>query len=155
MFKTWQIFVFSLVPLALVFSGVIIGSIHFAGEDSRKEVFPTPAPRPAGSAPAAGAPAPAGTTSLQLAARNLLFDKRTLSAAANQPVQLTFDNADAGTLHNFALYTNNRATTKIFGGDLTTGPNVTTYRFTAPAPGSYFFRCDVHPDTMTGTFTSR
>ncbi|HLF76766.1 MAG TPA: hypothetical protein VJB57_04680 [Dehalococcoidia bacterium] len=155
MFKTWQVFVFSLVPLALVFSGVIIGSIHFAGADSRKEIFPTPPPAPAPSGPSQGAPAPAGTTSLQLVARNILFDKRSLSAAANAPVQLTFDNTDVGTLHNFALYTNNRATTKIFGGELTTGPNVTVYRFTAPAAGSYFFRCDVHPDTMTGTFTSR
>jgi hypothetical protein len=42
MFKTWQIFVFSLIPLALVFAGVFIGSIH--GSDSELEVFPTPAP---------------------------------------------------------------------------------------------------------------
>jgi hypothetical protein len=85
----------------------------------------------------------------------LLFDKRTLSAASAQPVQLAFDNQDPGQLHNFALYTNNRATTKIFGGDFTTGPTNTIYRFPAPPPGSYFFRCDTHPDTMTGTFTSR
>jgi hypothetical protein len=44
MFKTWQIFVFSLIPLALVFAGVIIGSLH--GSDSEAEVFPT-APAPA------------------------------------------------------------------------------------------------------------
>ena len=47
MFKTWQIFVFSLVPLALVFAGVIIGSYH--GSDSSLEVFPTPAPASASS----------------------------------------------------------------------------------------------------------
>jgi len=29
----------------------------------------------------------------------------------------------------------------------------TTYTFTAPStPGTYFFRCDVHPETMTGQF---
>jgi plastocyanin len=34
-----------------------------------------------------------------------------------------------------------------------TGPTTTTYTFTAPStPGSYFFRCDVHPTQMTGTF---
>jgi hypothetical protein len=37
-FKSWQIFVFSLIPLALVFTGVIIGSIH--GSDSELEEFP-------------------------------------------------------------------------------------------------------------------
>jgi N-methylhydantoinase B len=27
------------------------------------------------------------------------------------------------------------------------------YRFTAPSvPGTYFFRCDFHPVTMSGTF---
>ncbi len=154
MFKTWQVFVFSLVPLALVFAGVITGSVHFSGGDSQKEIFPTPPPRPAGNAPPP-ANAPPGATVLQLVAKTLLYDKRTLSAPANQPVSLQFDNQDAGTLHNFAIYTNRNATTKIFGSDLVTGPKLETLNFTAPPPGSYFFRCDVHPDTMTGTFTSR
>ena len=154
MFKTWQVFVFSLVPLALVFAGVIVGSVHFAGADSQKEIFPTPPPRPAGTAPPPPS-APPGATVLQLVAKNLLFDKRTLSAAANQPVVLQFNNEDVGTLHNFALYTNRNATTKIFASELSTGPKLETLNFTAPPAGSYFYRCDVHPDTMTGTFTSR
>lgn len=34
-----------------------------------------------------------------------------------------------------------------------TGPATTTYTFTAPStPGTYFFRCDVHPTVMTGQF---
>jgi len=43
-FKGWQIFVFSLIPLALVFTGVIIGSIH--GSDSELEEFPDPPTQP-------------------------------------------------------------------------------------------------------------
>jgi hypothetical protein len=43
-FKSWQIFVFSLIPLALVFTGVIIGSIH--GVDSEPEEFPEPPTQP-------------------------------------------------------------------------------------------------------------
>lgn len=43
MFKAWQIFVFTAIPLALVLAGVILGSIH--GSDSEREVFPTPPPR--------------------------------------------------------------------------------------------------------------
>jgi hypothetical protein len=65
------------------------------------------------------------------------------------------NNQDAGVLHNFAVYTNAQATTRVFMGDLVAGPIVHDYTFTAPPPGTYFFRCDVHPDTMTGTFTSR
>ncbi len=151
MFTIKQVLLFSLVPLALVFAGVILGSMR--GIDSNREVFPTAAPSSASAtAPTPSAP---GETVLQLRAANLLFDKRALTAAANSPVNVQFDNADAGVLHNFALYNNSTASQKIFGGELVTGPAVTNYKFTAPAAGGYFFRCDVHPDTMTGSFTVR
>jgi hypothetical protein len=150
-FNKWQIFFFSLVPLALVFAGVIIGSMN--GVDSALEVFPTAAPTAAGGGPPT--PSAPGETVIQLRAQNILFDKTSLTAAANQPVTIQFDNADAGVLHNFALYVNASATQKIFGGELTTGPAIINYKFSAPAAGSYFFRCDVHPDTMKGSFAAR
>ena len=60
---------------------------------------------------------------------------------------------DAGVPHNFAVYTDATASTAIFTGAVVTGPTTTTYTFTAPStPGSYFFRCDVHPTIMTGQF---
>ncbi len=66
---------------------------------------------------------------------------------------MTFVNNDVNIPHNFALYTDSKATTPIFVGNLVSGPVTVTYTFTAPAtPGHYFFRCDVHPETMTGTF---
>lgn len=46
MFKAWQIFVFTLIPLALVLAGVILGSIH--GSDSEPEQFQRPVPTPRG-----------------------------------------------------------------------------------------------------------
>jgi hypothetical protein len=149
-FKTWQVFIFSLVPLALVFIGVIAGSMR--GTDVDREVFPTPAPAQARVAPTPAAP---GATVIQLRAQNLAFDKRALTATANAPVTIQFDNADPGVLHNFALYTNQAATQSIFKGDLVAGPVVVNYNFPAPQAGSYFFRCDSHPDTMTGSFTVR
>jgi plastocyanin len=89
-------------------------------------------------------------------AQNVQFTTRSLTAAAGQPVQLTFDNKDAGVLHDVAFYTNSSATTLIYQTDMTTGPAVKTFDFTAPtAPGNYFFRCNVHPDTMTGSFVVR
>lgn len=154
MFKSWQVFVFSLVPLALVFAGVIIGSVH--GIDSEKEKF---APPPAsssssssGASSGSSSSAAAAPGTLTLTASNLSFDKRSLSALPNTEVKLQFENKDAGVLHNFSIYTNNRATTKIFAGDLSTGPGTVTYTFKTPAAGTYFFRCDSHPDQMTGTF---
>jgi plastocyanin len=149
-FKSWQIFVFSLVPLALVFAGVIIGSMH--GIDSSKEIFPTPAP----AAPTTEAPTPSapGATVIQLVAKDIAFDKRALTATAGQPVTVQFSNQDSGVLHNFALYNDKSASQKIFAGDLSTGVTTVNYNFTAPSkPGTYYFRCDVHPDQMNGSFT--
>ena len=147
MFKSWQIFVFSLIPLALVFAGVIIGSYH--GSDSAKEIFPTAGP----TAPPSETVGPGAPGVLAIAAQNLLFDKKTLEAPARTEITVRFDNRDAGVLHNVAFYTNRTARSKIFVGEIITGPKVIEYEFTTPAPGSFFFRCDVHPDTMTGTFT--
>jgi plastocyanin len=150
-FKSWQIFVFSLIPLALVFAGVIIGSMD--GLDAQRQVFPTAAP----TAEVTQAPPPSngggGDTTIPLVAHNLEFDNRALSASAGGTVTIQFDNQDAGVPHNFSLYTDSSASQAIFTGDLTTGPTTTTYTFDAPAPGTYYFRCDVHPDTMNGSFT--
>ena len=33
------------------------------------------------------------------------------------------------------------------------GPEMDDTVFDIPAAGEYFFRCDVHPTLMTGTFT--
>ncbi len=45
------------------------------------------------------------------------------------------------------------ARTVIFQGEIISGLGTTTYKFMAPMqPGTYFFRCDVHPATMTGSF---
>jgi plastocyanin len=149
-FKSWQIFVFSLIPLALVFAGVVIGSMD--GIDAEREVFPTPAPH-TDAPPTPSGPSAPGDTTIQLVAFNIEFDQRALTASAGGTVTIQFDNRDPSVLHNFALYVDNSLAQSIFIGDLVTGPAVTEYKFDAPAPGTYFFRCDVHPDTMTGSFT--
>jgi Cupredoxin-like domain len=151
MFRMWQVFIFSLVPLALVFTGVIIASMD--GVDSEPEDVPT---QPAASGPPPAPPeVPPGGTALQLTASNQTFNVRTLTAQSAAPVVVQVNNTDPGVQHNFAVYNNRSASQSIFVGDLVAGPAVTTYSFTAPPPGSYFFRCDAHPDDMTGTFTSR
>jgi hypothetical protein len=150
LFKSWQVFVFSLVFLAILFGGVIVGSMP--GSDSELEVFPTQAPQPQN-----GAPAPTsvpGATEIQLVAVNIRWDKESLSAPAGQPVSVVMDNQDAGVLHNFSLYVDRAYSQSIFVGDIVAGPIIEVYNFDAPGtPGTYFFRCDVHPDTMTGQFT--
>jgi plastocyanin len=107
-----------------------------------------------GTAPAA--PVPTGTRQgvpITLTAQNFTFSATTLTAPAGATVVMTFVNNDTNVPHNFALYTDQNAATKIFIGDLVTGQKTVTYTFTAPSlPGNYFFRCDTHPELMTGTF---
>ena len=98
---------------------------------------------------------PAGSTTktITLTANNITFDTSRITVPAGSTVMMTFINNDANIPHNFALYTDRTATGRIFVGDFVTGVKTVTYTFTAPsAPGNYFFRCDVHPETMTGTF---
>jgi plastocyanin len=102
-----------------------------------------------------GGPPAGGPTILTIVAQNIKFDKASITANAGFDVTVTLDNKDAGVLHNIAFYTNRAATSKIFGGRIITGPAAETATFPAPAAGSYFFRCDVHPDTMNGTFIVR
>jgi plastocyanin len=90
---------------------------------------------------------------ITITAQNMAFDTKTLTAPAGSTVVMTFVNKDNDMPHNFALYTDTSATTKIFAGEFVTGPKTITYTFTVPSnPGNYFFRCDLHPELMTGTF---
>jgi len=90
---------------------------------------------------------------INLTAQNLAFDTQTITVPAGAKVTINFNNKDAGIPHNFALYTDSSASTTLFRGNTITGAGTTTYTFTAPTKaGTYFFRCDVHPTTMTGSF---
>jgi plastocyanin len=84
----------------------------------------------------------------------MAFDKKVITVYAGSSVTIYFDNRDT-VPHNFALYGTPSATLPaIFQGQVVTGPGTITYKFLAPVtPGNYFFRCDVHPGVMTGTFT--
>jgi plastocyanin len=89
---------------------------------------------------------------ISLVAKNMAFDKKTITVAAGASVTMNFENQDSAP-HNFALYTNSGASQSIFVGQVIAGPKTITYTFTAPSvPGTYFFRCDVHPTAMTGSF---
>lgn len=105
------------------------------------------------SEPTEAAPTP--SSSLDLVAENISFDTETLVVKASLETTVRFENKDAGVLHNLAVYRAPNAREAIFKGELITGRNATSYTFEAPAPGTYFFRCDVHPDQMTGSLVVR
>jgi plastocyanin len=88
---------------------------------------------------------------LTISARDLKFSTSTLSAPASKPFQIAFDNQD-GAPHNVAIYRDSSASEKVFGSDPFSGPAAVRYDVPPLAPGSYFFRCDVHP-AMSGQLT--
>ncbi len=90
---------------------------------------------------------------VDLVAKNVAYNTSTITVPAGADVTVNFDNQDANIPHNFAVYDTSAAKTAIFQGKIITGPGKITYNFTAPdKPGTYFFRCDVHPTIMTGQF---
>jgi len=106
----------------------------------------------AGGGPGGGPVGP-GPVNQTIVAQNLSFNLSTLTANAGSEFNVTLDNQDAGVLHNIAFYTDRSLSQPIYVSELVAGPIEQMNTFTAPAsPGTYFFRCDVHPDTMTGAF---
>jgi plastocyanin len=104
---------------------------------------------PAGPPPTTCAPRGA---ELELTARGLRFDASCLAAPAGTPFTVRFDNRDPDVPHNLAIYRDAAATQALFRGEIVTGPATVTYRVGALEPGTYLFRCDVHPTLMVGTF---
>ncbi len=108
---------------------------------------PTPTPTPTAT------PTPGGAITINLTAKNIAFDMSTITVPRGAHVTIVFANQDTSVQHNFAVYTDSSASKSVFVGQTVTGPETVTYAFTAPsAPGNYFFRCDIHPTIMTGTF---
>jgi mono/diheme cytochrome c family protein/plastocyanin len=114
---------------------------------------PSGSPAASGSPGASGSPAASGAPSgtvLNESALNIAFEVAALSAPANTPFQIAFENKDAGTPHNIDIKDAGGAS--VFKGDIFNGVATKTYDVGPLAAGAYTFVCDVHP-SMTGTLT--
>jgi plastocyanin len=84
------------------------------------------------------------------------FDKTCLGVVAGTAFTVTFKNDDTAVPHNWALFTDSSATTKLGGAPdaatFITGPDQTDYQVKALDPGQYYYRCDIHPTAMFGQF---
>ena len=117
------------------------------GESPSPEPSPTEEASPAEEEPTTEAP---GGGAVPVVAEGVAFDVTELSLPAEGEVVIAFDNRDQGIPHNVSLYS--EADDPVFQGEIITGLATIEYRFPAPPPGSYQFRCDVHPQ-MQGTAT--
>ena len=95
---------------------------------------------------------PSGTA-LSITAFDSKFDKRCLAAPADQAFTIDFSNLDRGIPHNVAIYEDETARKMYFQGELVDGPGKATYSVQGLSAGTFFFRCDPHPE-MNGTFIS-
>ena len=100
----------------------------------------------------AGAPAASvDPNAPAIVARDIKFVTTDVKVPAGKAFQLTFDNQD-GAPHNVAIYTDSSASQAKFQGDIVDG-GTRVYSVPALAAGTYYFRCDVHPD-MNGTIVA-
>ena len=96
-------------------------------------------------------PSPDADITINLSASENIFDKTSITVPAGAIVAIVFDNKDS-VLHNFALYETSAATNSFFVGELISRKTITYIFMTPTTPGTYFFRCDLHPIIMTGNF---
>jgi plastocyanin len=92
---------------------------------------------------------------VEVAAFNIAFDTDTITIESDGQVRVRFDNQDEGVRHNIAFYNSSTDLTEVSAGSIGLvfeGPNVDDTVFDIPTAGEYFFRCDIHPTQMTGTF---
>lgn len=146
-----------LVALAAAMSLVLVGCGGGGGDDGAG----------GGSTPTGGSVA--GPTEVEsnepgvititapLNAATLGYAETQVTATANAPFTIHFDNQDAGIPHNVVIYegTDTSADPVFTPGDavFVTGPDNDDYDIPALEPGTYTFVCASHPAVMTGTLT--
>jgi cytochrome c oxidase subunit 2 len=92
-----------------------------------------------------------GQLELDLAAKDVSYDKTTLDAAsADKPFTIKFQNNDPGTGHNVAI--KDATGQEVFKGEIFNGVDSRTYPIPALKAGTYSYVCSVHAN-MTGTLT--
>jgi plastocyanin len=78
-----------------------------------------------------------------------------LAAPADEPFTVTVHNDihNEGLYlvnHTFSVYTDSTGTDGLFNGDLVLAGDSFTYHVPSLEVGAYAFKCDIHPQTMTG-----
>jgi cytochrome c oxidase subunit 2 len=116
------------------------------------EAKASPTPPPSGEPGGSGAPPPqGGGTVLDVVAKNVQFDVKELTAPANQPFTIHFDNQDAGTPHDVDILDSTGK--KVEDNKDFNGVATMDYQEKPLPAGTYKFECSIHPTIMFGTLT--
>jgi len=154
-----------LLAIALLAIALTTGACAASEEPGWTYAPPTEAPAvtPAPSADASAAPSEApsvapsdnggggeGGAVVEISALNIAFEQTEVSAPADTPFVIRFDNKDAGIPHNVEI--KDSMGMVVFKGDIVNGVTQVDYQVPALAAGTYPFICTVHPN-MIGTLT--
>ena len=109
---------------------------------------------PKATATPAATPTPtAGAGEIVVTAQALAFDKKTVEVTAGQPFTIKLDNKDTA-VHNLHIYTAKGGTSiAVTDPQAVPAGSTGTLTTTITQPGTYYFQCDFHPETMNGTLT--
>lgn len=89
---------------------------------------------------------------ITLVSLNTLFDKSELRAEAGE-ITITHDNQDGGIVHDLAVFMGTDNKGELMGAtELEAGPVTQTLTLNLE-PGEYFYVCESHPATMSGSLT--
>jgi len=155
-FRWFAIPIFGVFVASIIYSAVTLAApklVPFSNHPKEViAVVPTstvgPPPTPAPSPTPAPTPVPGNTLTLVGSASR--FDTSSLQAKAGIVV-IAFDNQDNGIPHNVHVFRGTDASGESVGAtDVATGPTKQTLTLDL-TPGTYYYRCDVHPTTMSGT----
>lgn len=104
-----------------------------------------------GAAEGHGKEAAAGSAN-SITAANVQFNTDSLTFTPGEETALEFVNDDS-VEHNLSIYEDDSANKELFTGQNIGAGASTTYNIPPLDKGDYFFRCDLHPSSMTGTVT--
>lgn len=134
-----------------------------AAAEAPTAAAPTPPPvaQPTQPPPTQGAPPtkappppppptqPPSSQTRTIVAENIAFNPKQLTASAGVPLTITLDNRDADVVHDIIIYAPGSSTV-VAQTSVISGPATTSTTFTPAAPGTYPFKCSVHPQQMFG-----
>lgn len=87
---------------------------------------------------------------LELTARGSIFTSQLLPGGPDREVTLVFRNEDEGLVHNVAFYRTEAGGEPFFRLEPVTGRATKEVEMQTPAVGTYFYRCEFHPQAMRG-----
>lgn len=95
---------------------------------------------------------PVTGSAITVTAKDTAWNTNCLAVPAKAPISLTVVNQDAGIDHNFAIYDSSQRKQRFFQTGRFSGVATNSFQIGALPPGKYYFQCDVHGPSMSGTF---